>query len=80
MAAPLSIGVTRPNAVDSPLMVALGNTSLGKAMGEANIMAGSTKMCCSCRCPNPNAPAPPTASPAITVAPLRCHPAAIPRF
>jgi hypothetical protein len=32
-----SIGVTRPNAVDSPLMVALANTALGKAMGDANI-------------------------------------------
>jgi len=32
-----SIGVTRPNAVDSPLMVALAPSALGKAMSEANI-------------------------------------------
>jgi hypothetical protein len=32
-----SIGVTRPNAVDSPLMVALANTALGKAMADTNI-------------------------------------------
>ena len=32
-----SIGVTRPNAVDSPLMVALAPSALGKAMNEANI-------------------------------------------
>jgi Putative beta-barrel porin-2, OmpL-like. bbp2 len=32
-----SIGVTRPNAVDSPLMVALGNTELGKWMNESHI-------------------------------------------
>jgi hypothetical protein len=32
-----SIGVTRPNAVDSPLMVALANTGLGKMMNETNI-------------------------------------------
>jgi hypothetical protein len=32
-----SIGVTRPNAVDSPLMVALANTGLGKVMNETNI-------------------------------------------
>jgi Putative beta-barrel porin-2, OmpL-like. bbp2 len=32
-----SLGVTRPNAVDSPLMVALANTGLGKWMGETNI-------------------------------------------
>jgi hypothetical protein len=32
-----SIGVTRPNAVDSPLMVAMSNTDLGKAMSAANI-------------------------------------------
>jgi hypothetical protein len=32
-----SIGVTRPASVDSPLMVALANTALGKAMGDANI-------------------------------------------
>jgi hypothetical protein len=31
------LGVTRPNAVDSPLMVALANTGLGKAMSDANI-------------------------------------------
>jgi hypothetical protein len=29
-----SIGVTRPNAVDSPLMVAMSNTELGKWMSE----------------------------------------------
>jgi hypothetical protein len=32
-----SIGVTRPNAVDSPLMVALGNTDLGKWMNDAHV-------------------------------------------
>jgi Putative beta-barrel porin-2, OmpL-like. bbp2 len=32
-----SIGVSRPNSVDSPLMVALANTALGKAMNDAHI-------------------------------------------
>jgi hypothetical protein len=32
-----AIGVTRPNSVDSPLMVALGNTELGKAMNDAHV-------------------------------------------
>jgi hypothetical protein len=32
-----SIGVTRPNSVDSPLMVALANTQLGKAMSDAHV-------------------------------------------
>jgi putative OmpL-like beta-barrel porin-2 len=32
-----SIGVTRPNSVDSPLMAALGNTQLGKAMNDAHV-------------------------------------------
>jgi hypothetical protein len=32
-----AIGVTRPNSVDSPLMAALGNTQLGKAMNEAHV-------------------------------------------
>ncbi|MBV8836409.1 MAG: hypothetical protein JO000_07720, partial [Alphaproteobacteria bacterium] len=32
-----SIGVTRPNSVDSPLMVAIANTSLGKAMDAAHV-------------------------------------------
>ncbi len=32
-----NIGVTRPNSVDSPLMVALAKTELGKAMNAANI-------------------------------------------
>ncbi len=31
------LGVSRPNSADSPLMVALGNTDLGKAMNAANI-------------------------------------------
>src|SRR5262249_1956957 len=31
------IGVTPPNSVDSPLMVALGNTQLGKAMNDAHV-------------------------------------------
>jgi Putative beta-barrel porin-2, OmpL-like. bbp2 len=31
------LGVSRPNSVDSPLMTALANTGLGKAMNEANI-------------------------------------------
>jgi Putative beta-barrel porin-2, OmpL-like. bbp2 len=32
-----SIGVTRPGSVDSPLMVALGNTPLGEAMSASHI-------------------------------------------
>jgi hypothetical protein len=32
-----SLGVSRPNSVDSPLMAALGNTNLGKAMDTAHI-------------------------------------------
>jgi Putative beta-barrel porin-2, OmpL-like. bbp2 len=32
-----SIGVTRPSSVDSPLMVALGNTQLGDAMSAAHV-------------------------------------------
>jgi len=32
-----SIGVTRPNSADSPLMVALSNTELGKTMNAARI-------------------------------------------
>jgi hypothetical protein len=32
-----AIGVTRPNSVDSPLMVALGNTQLGAAMNNAHV-------------------------------------------
>lgn len=32
-----NIGVTRPNSVNSPLMVALGNTQLGQAMNDAHI-------------------------------------------
>jgi Putative beta-barrel porin-2, OmpL-like. bbp2 len=32
-----SIGVTRPNSVDSPLMAALANTQLGQAMNAAHI-------------------------------------------
>ncbi len=32
-----NIGVTRPNSVDSPLMVALGNTRLGQAMNDAHV-------------------------------------------
>ena len=32
-----TIGVTRPNSVDSPLMVALGNTQLGTAMNAAHV-------------------------------------------
>ena len=32
-----SIGVTRPSSADSPLMVALANTTLGKAMSSADI-------------------------------------------
>jgi hypothetical protein len=37
-----NIGTTRPSSVDSPLMVALGNTELGKAMSDAHlqVMAG----------------------------------------
>jgi hypothetical protein len=34
-----NLGVTRPNAVDSPMMVALGNTELGKAMSDAHVQA-----------------------------------------
>jgi Putative beta-barrel porin-2, OmpL-like. bbp2 len=32
-----AIGVTRPSSADSPLMVALGNTSLGQAMADNHI-------------------------------------------
>lgn len=32
-----SIGVTRPSSIDSPLMVALGNTALGQAMNDSHI-------------------------------------------
>jgi Putative beta-barrel porin-2, OmpL-like. bbp2 len=32
-----SIGVTRPSSIDSPLMAALGNTSLGQAMNDNHI-------------------------------------------
>ena len=32
-----SIGVTRPNSVDSPLMAAMSNTAVGKALNEAHI-------------------------------------------
>jgi hypothetical protein len=32
-----TIGVTRPSSVDSPLMAALGNTQLGKAMNDAHV-------------------------------------------
>src|SRR5580700_2695100 len=32
-----NIGKTLPNSVDSPLMVALGDTSLGKAMSDAHV-------------------------------------------
>jgi hypothetical protein len=32
-----TIGVTRPNSVDSPLMAALGDTQLGKAMSDAHV-------------------------------------------
>ncbi len=32
-----AIGVTRPNSVDSPLMVALANTYVGKALNEAHV-------------------------------------------
>jgi hypothetical protein len=32
-----SLGVTRPNSIDSPLMAALGNTTLGQAMNDAHI-------------------------------------------
>jgi hypothetical protein len=32
-----TIGVTRPSSIDSPLMAALGNTAVGRAMSENNI-------------------------------------------
>src|ERR1700726_3791508 len=32
-----SFGVTRPNSIDSPLMAALGNTSLGQALNDNHI-------------------------------------------
>jgi hypothetical protein len=32
-----ALGVTRPSSVDSPLMAALANTGLGKAMNENHI-------------------------------------------
>jgi hypothetical protein len=33
----VNIGTTRPNSVDSPLMVAIANTSVGKLMSDAHI-------------------------------------------
>jgi Putative beta-barrel porin-2, OmpL-like. bbp2 len=32
-----NIAVTRPNSVDSPLMIAIANTALGKAMSDAHV-------------------------------------------
>ena len=32
-----NLGSTRPNSVDSPLMLALGNTAVGKALNDAHI-------------------------------------------
>src|SRR5262249_47216200 len=32
-----SLGVTRPNSVDSPLMTALSNTYVGKALNQAHV-------------------------------------------
>ncbi len=37
MAARLNIGTTRPNSVDSPLMVAIANTGAGKLLSDAHI-------------------------------------------
>ena len=39
MAARLNIGTTRPNSVDSPLMVAIANTGVGKLMSDAHIQS-----------------------------------------
>jgi hypothetical protein len=62
-----SLGVNRPNSVDSPLMVALGKTGLGQAMSAAHIQAygwvdvGATSP-------------PPTANRAIRPAPMTTIP------
>jgi hypothetical protein len=57
-----SIGVTRPNSVDSPLMTALSNTYVGKAMNDAHIQVygwinGGGNFSTNTVKPNGNAPA-----------------------
>jgi hypothetical protein len=57
-----AIGVTRPNSVDSPLMVALGNTQLGSAMNAAHVqvygwVAGGGNLSTNTVKPGGNAPA-----------------------
>ena len=57
-----ALGVTRPNSVDSPLMVALGNTAVGHAMNDAHIQVygwveGGGNISTNKVRPNGNAPA-----------------------
>jgi hypothetical protein len=57
-----NIGVTRPSSVDSPLMVALGNTELGKEMSDAHMQVygwvnGGGNLSTSSVTPGGNAPA-----------------------
>ncbi len=57
-----AIGVTRPNSVDSPLMVAIANTDVGKAMNDAHIqvygwIAGGGNISTNTVRPGGNAPA-----------------------
>jgi putative OmpL-like beta-barrel porin-2 len=57
-----TIGVTRPSSVDSPLMVALGNTQLGTAMNAAHVqvygwVAGGGNLSSNSVKPGGNAPA-----------------------
>src|SRR5579872_5380183 len=57
-----NIGVTRPNSVDSPLMVAIANTGLGKAMSDAHVQVygwvnGGFNLSTNSVRPNGNAPA-----------------------
>jgi len=57
-----NIGTTRPSSVDSPLMVALGNTDLGKAMSDAHMQVygwvnGGGNISTNSVMPNGNAPA-----------------------
>jgi Putative beta-barrel porin-2, OmpL-like. bbp2 len=57
-----TIGVTRPSSVDSPLMIALGNTQLGTAMNAAHVqvygwVAGGGNLSSNSVKPGGNAPA-----------------------
>jgi hypothetical protein len=57
-----NLGTTRPSSVDSPLMVALGNTELGKEMSDAHMQVygwvnGGGNLSTNSVTPNGNAPA-----------------------